>query len=237
VSHYNQLRAAFNEEWRLATKPPALTRAELYDDNTRFWICEDTDGRNIINWECRKFPGCDTLIITTKVELREDLRGMGLGRFFRELRHRAYRRAGFVGELATVRTDNARQNALMASMGGVAMGEFRSDFGGTYKLWLTNLLTVAERGAHSPSVDRQPPSRVGLATARVRVEPLAHPTTLGDVWIGETLPDLLPEPDAPVVTPPIVTPRLDAEVLTVRHSTPREAAAAQGKRWSHRGGA
>jgi hypothetical protein len=135
MNHFNQLRLAFDTEWQAL----GLPNQHIESDGSRFWWVRDNDGREIIQWECRNFPGCATLIITTKVELRADLRGRGLGKLYRQLRHRAYKRAGFQGEIATVRTDNAPQIRLMQDMGGVVMGEFPSDYGGTYKLWLTKL--------------------------------------------------------------------------------------------------
>lgn len=141
-NHFQQLLGAFQHEWNARPQNPVLEGANLEHDGTRFWWIDDSEGTEIIKWECRNFPGCASLVITTKVELREGLRGRGLGRYFRDLRHRAYKRAGFVGEIATVRSDNAAQNRLMETMNAVRMGTFPSDFGGTYVLWLTNLPQV-----------------------------------------------------------------------------------------------
>lgn len=141
-NHLDQLPAAFAAEWAAQTILPGAT---LEHDGTRFWWVEDETGMEVIRWECRNFPGCATLLVTTKVELREDLRGRGLGRLFRSLRHRAYKRAGFAGEIATVRSDNPAQNRLMETMNAVRMGTFPSEYGGTYCLWLTTLQAPARQ--------------------------------------------------------------------------------------------
>jgi hypothetical protein len=147
-NHFQQLLGAFQHEWNSRAHYPALENAYLEHDGTRYWWIYDASGNEIIKWECRNFPGCASLVITTKVELRENMRGQGFGRYFREMRHRAYKRAGFVGEIATVRSDNAAQNRLMETMNGVRMGTFPSDFGGTYVLWLTSLQQPAPRNPH-----------------------------------------------------------------------------------------
>lgn len=139
MSHFEQLLNAFQTEWANARHQALPPNCTLQHEGTKYWWIEGADGLDIINWECRNFPGCASLIVTTKVVLREDLRGRGLGRFFREFRHKAYSRAGFAGEIATVRTDNPAQNRLMQTMGAIKMGEFPSDFGGAYALWLTKL--------------------------------------------------------------------------------------------------
>lgn len=194
MSHFNQLPAAFKAEWANARHPALPERCTLEHDGTKFWWIQAPDGIDIINWECRSFPGCASLIVTTKVVLRENLRGRGLGRFFRELRHKAYARAGFVGEIATVRTDNPAQNRLMQTMGATKMGEFPSDFGGSYVLWLTKLapvstVRVTEAAPLLPMPRLANPQQAEQAYQRfVRVEPPANPTTLGNVWVGQTQP-------------------------------------------------
>lgn len=211
MSHYNQLIEAFKYEWANRPANPLLERCEIINDTPRYWWVDDHTGRQIIQWECRRFPGCDTLIITTKVELRDDLRGRGLGRYFRELRHRAYKRAGFVGELATVRADNAAQNRLM--VGSVPMGEFRSDFGGTYKLWLTNLLTSAAARPAQPQHEV-----IAEASRRAREEIRAiRETRQGPGFLERNSHADL---DAIAVTPPTVQPLPGDGVGLLRNASP-----------------
>lgn len=219
MSHYDQLAAAFEREWEDGEDRADLQGADLNNDTTRYWWVNDAQGREIIRWECRRFPGCDTLIITTKVELRTDLRGRGLGRYFRELRHRAYRRAGFVGELATVRADNAPQNRLM--VGSTCMGEFRSDFGGTYKVWLTTLMP------HRDTEGRLTPPRWVGEDLFVEQAPATqvHTGLLGEQTITRHLRPL--DPPAPRVAAPM---GLDLGGPPVT-ATPRPP-----KIWSHRNG-
>lgn len=188
VTHYNRLSQAFSDEWHATVthaNPMTLSRdCYMQSDGNRYHTVFHADGTTMITWESRPFPGCNTLVITTKVELAEQFRGRGLGRFFREFRHRAYKRVGFQGELATVRADNTRQNNLMQSMGGVPMGEFPSDFGGTYRLWLTKLPTAVVA--------------TGLAGDIAQVRSLR--------WVGEALV----VPDAPTPVPIPETPRPEA---------------------------
>lgn len=189
MSHFDQLNAAFQHEFANARHARLPEGSFMERDGNRYWWVYDANGNEIIRWECRPFPGCCTLVITTKVELRDDLRGLGLGRFFRELRHKAYARAGFTGELATVRSDNDRQNALMVSMGATPMGEFRSDFGGTFKLWCTRLVPL----------QAQPETPMPQRDAAYTPRPPR--------WVGEALPDaeepvVAPAAPAPAPTPP-----------------------------------
>lgn len=169
MNHFNQLLDAFQTEWAAARHQALPTGCTLAHDGTRYWWIVDRTGQDIINWECRPFPGCASLVVTTQVVLRDDLRGRGLGRFFREFRHKAYKRAGFVGEIATVRTDNPAQNRLMQTMGATKMGEFPSDFGGSYALWLTKLAEATNvRGMTRPEPPR--PTR-GVETPRPETGP------------------------------------------------------------------
>ena len=218
MNHFNLLPNAFQTEWT-AAKHQTITLVQdcaLYNDGSKHWWIETPEGANLITWECRPFPGCASLVVTTKVVLREENRGQGLGRFFRELRHKGYARAGFRGEIATVRTDNAPQNKLMQTMGATKMGEFPSDFGGTYALWLTHFAHPPAQILTRPNATPAPeplPQTLGVrndvgsewAMPRVgvqahthnadwsgvvmrRVELPANPTTLGNVWVGTTRP-------------------------------------------------
>ena len=196
MNHFNQLFDAFQTEWAAARHPALPTQCTLAHDGTRYWWIVDRTGQDIINWECRPFPGCASLVVTTQVVLRDNLRGQGLGRFFREFRHKAYKRAGFVGEIATVRTDNPAQNRLMQTMGATKMGEFPSDFGGSYALWLTklgpvgNVVTmetprqVAEPGPVWVAPQPAPKPYAGYNPPWMdRVEPPENPATLGQVAV------------------------------------------------------
>lgn len=166
-NHFQQLQNDFRAEWAGRPQHAYLEGANLEYDGARFFWVYDAHGDEIIRWECRNFPGCASLIITTKVELRQNLRGQGLGRYFRELRHRAYKRAGFVGEIATVRTDNDPQNRLMVTMGATKMGEFPSDFGGAYALWLTKLQPAQTQTVetHRVQIDNPFPVRAPVPVA------------------------------------------------------------------------
>lgn len=164
-NHFQQLQNAFRAEWAGRPQHAYLEGANLEYDGARFFWVYDAHGDEIIRWECRNFPGCASLIITTKVELRQNLRGQGLGRYFRELRHRAYKRAGFVGEIATVRTDNDPQNRLMVTMGATKMGEFPSDFGGAYALWLTKLSQTQPEARPVITMTAPPPPRAPIPAA------------------------------------------------------------------------
>lgn len=123
----------------LAVWSPQGRCHRLEHDDTRYWFVYDPAGDEVARWECRRFPGCNSLIVTTVMEVREDLRGQGIGKFLRDFQHKAYKRAGFVGEINTVRKDNDAQNNIMRDMGCISMGAFPSDFGGEFRLWLTKL--------------------------------------------------------------------------------------------------
>lgn len=138
VNHFRNLNAAMLEEWRLRTPNDALRNAYMEHNGNRYWWVYDASGGVITNWESRPFPGCASLVTTTQIELRENLRGRGLGTYFHEMRQRAYRRAGFVGEVCTVRADSEAQTAIVAHTGR-SLGTFPSDFGGTYNVWLIPL--------------------------------------------------------------------------------------------------
>lgn len=138
-SHFQQLTNALITTWGEREAHPLLEGSYLSHDTERYWHVDGPDGREIVRWECRRFPGCNSLIVTTQMEIREDLRGQGLGKYLRKLQHTAYKRAGFVGEINTVRADNEAQNNIMRDMCCISMGAFPSDHGGQYRLWLTKL--------------------------------------------------------------------------------------------------
>jgi hypothetical protein len=189
MSHYNQLSRAFDAEWQ-ASVVHAHPGVYMEHDGNRHHTVYHSDGTVMMTWESRPVPGCATLVITTHVELAEQFRGRRLGRFFREFRHRAYKRAGFQGELATVRADNERQNHLMRTMGGVPMGEFPSDYGGTYRLWLTKLPATV--------------TVTGLTGEVAQVRSLR--------WVGEDLPDATTPPPIPETPRPEAPPQVERAV-------------------------
>lgn len=142
-SHFNTLSGYMMDEWTRRTLDAnvpqvLLDGAYMEHDGNRYWFVYDRNGEQIVSWECRPFPGCASLIVSSKLEIREDLRGQGLGKYFRQMQHNVYKRAGFAGEIATIRSDNGAMNAIAS---GVPMGTFASDFGGSYRLWLTTFVT------------------------------------------------------------------------------------------------
>lgn len=149
-SHFPALLNAFRE-----TAPAGYV---INNDGNRYWYVDDLQGNEVAKWECRPFPGCSALITTTQFVVHEPHRGNGLGRTLRTWQHNAYKKAGFQGEIATVRSDNAAMNAFMS---GTVIDEFHSDFGGTFKVWLTKF-------------DQTPPLReiVSQAAARFDERPL-----------------------------------------------------------------
>jgi len=134
----NELQTAWHEN-----RHPRLDGAYIEHDGARYWWVYDAQGQEITRWECRPFPGCAALVVTTSIELRENLRGQGLGKYFHELRRRAYKAAGFQGEVCTVRSDSEAQNAIVTHE-GQKMGSFPSDFGGTFNVWLLPLTTAPQ---------------------------------------------------------------------------------------------
>lgn len=120
-------------------------------DGPRYWWVYGGDGREIAKWECRPFPGCATLVVTTHIELRADLRGRGLGTYFHELRRKAYMAAGFKGEVCTVRSDSEAQSHIV-SHGGQRMNTFPSDQGGEYSVWLIPLTQPSVQAPVDPRV-------------------------------------------------------------------------------------
>lgn len=162
ANHFNTLATHMLAEW--STRTVLQDGSYIEHDGNRYWFVYGPDGRQIASWECRPFPGCASLIVTSKLEIREDMRGQGLGKFFREMQHKAYKRAGFAGEISTIRTDNTAMNAIAS---GVPMGEFVSDFGGSYKLWLTTF--AAPLAPHAPD---QQPIMVNGRPAVLHLEPM-----------------------------------------------------------------
>lgn len=151
VNHFNTLATAMKEEF--ARRPPNNSMSYMEHDGNRYWWVYDVNGGEVTKWECRPFPGCASLVVTTQIELRQDLRGRGLGTYFHELRRRAYKRAGFVGEVCTVRSDSEAQTAIVAHQGR-SMGVFPSDFGGTYNVWLIPLNVVPAVDIRAVNGDR-----------------------------------------------------------------------------------
>lgn len=137
VNHFPNLVRAFREYWD--NRIPLLRNFTLRNDGNRYWWVEDRDYQKVASWECRPFPGCSALITTTQFQVYDDYREQGIGKELRSLQHKAYHKAGFSGEISTVRTDNAIMNGFMT---GRVIEEFPSDFGGTFKLWLTRFNPV-----------------------------------------------------------------------------------------------
>lgn len=139
-NHFPNLIAAMRAEWEL--RPDVLCNFALRNDGNRYWTVESVDWRRVSTWECRPFPGCSALITTTQFQVYDPFKEQGIGRALRTLMHAAYKRAGFSGEIATVRADNV---AMQAFMSGRVIDEFPSDFGGTFKLWMTRFdVSVAQ---------------------------------------------------------------------------------------------
>lgn len=149
---------------------PLLTGAYLEHNGSRYWYVYDRTGGVITNWECRPFPGNNALVVTTQIELRQDLRGRGLGKFFHELRRSAYRAAGFKGELCTVRSDSEAQTAIVAGSGANCVATLPSDFGGTFNVWMLPLNQPAVHtglmGDRAVVRDLQPAPNVDTCGAR-----------------------------------------------------------------------
>lgn len=210
TNHFRQLTETLLTEWTNRTPSPALTDAYMEHDGNRYWWVYGRDGNEITKWECRPFPGCATLVVTTHIELREDLRGRGLGKYFHEMRRRAYKRAGFQGEVCTVRSDSEAQNAIVAGS-GQSMGTFPSDFGGTYNVWLLPLAVVQPPvQVPAPTVDtcghKQPFGAVYCE------RPLGHPGEHHSgpgvlKWPNETGKVLPSTPTIPLTSTPISHPR------------------------------
>lgn len=147
VNHYQQLTRHMLNVWGTRTPNDLLANSYLEHDGHRYWWIYDANGNEITKWECRPFPGCATLVVTTHIELREDMRGRGLGKYFHKIRQDAYRMAGFQGEVCTVRSDSDAQTAIVAGS-GTCMGTYPSDFGGTFNVWLLPLNTVPQSRTH-----------------------------------------------------------------------------------------
>ncbi len=138
----DRLVNALLNQWNIRAANNSLGGARFEHDGARYWWVYAPDGRIITNWECRPFPGNASLVVTTAIELRQDLRGQGLGKYFHELRRRAYKAAGFHGEVCTVRSDSEAQTSIVVGSGAVCMATLPSDFGGTFNVWMLPLNTT-----------------------------------------------------------------------------------------------
>lgn len=159
-NYFQALPRAMNAEWasRAAHAPQALGTAlaqtpaawALNNDGNRYFWVTDNQGREVAKWECRPFPNCAALVVTTQFVVHEEMRNQGVGRALRDLQLRAYRAAGFTGEIATVRSDNTAQAAMMVAMGYRKMETFGSPYGGTVDLWLKRFDVVQAQPAPAP---------------------------------------------------------------------------------------
>lgn len=141
MGHFDQLRDAFTTEWACERPDPLNTAVieQLRVIGSRQEYRVRTSNGFVSSWSCSRFAGCDLVVITSHVLVREDLRGKGIGTFLRRLRERAYRRAGFRRELCTVRNDNNAQLGVMKKMNAKPITEMLSDLGGNVSIYMTEL--------------------------------------------------------------------------------------------------
>lgn len=177
INHYRDLPPHLMDAWN--RRPNPNPNDYIQNDGPRYWWVYDADGSEITHWECRPFPGCATLVVTTHIELRPALRGRGLGTYFHELRRRAYAAAGFRGEVCTVRNDADAQNHIVAH-GGQCMGTFPSDLGGTYGLWLLPLPEAPRVLPGIPTIPLNPRPNVPAPTVDTCGQVLRYPQGEGN---------------------------------------------------------
>lgn len=223
VNHYQQLTRHMLNVWGTRTPNDLLANSYLEHDNNRYWWVYDGQGREITKWECRPFPGCATLVVTTHIELREDLRGRGLGKYFHELRRKAYKAAGFQGEVCTVRSDSEAQVAIV-SHEGKSMGTYPSDFGGTFNVWLLplNNTQVIQSRAHANDltsyiISRPVPVQIDTCGQEVRYPGGLVSCTRPPGHLGAHGPNPYVAPPTPVTQPAVST----RKPKTFSHRTPR----------------
>lgn len=188
-NYFQALPRAFQNEW------PSIAHPEwrLNNDGNRYFWVTDNQGREVAKWECRPFPNCAALVVTTQFVVHEEMRNQGIGRALRDLQLRAYKAAGFTGEIATVRSDNAAQVTMMLGMGYRKMETFGSPYGGTVDLWLKRFdaaqpVPVAAPLTRPPTpwYYAAPPVPAPVVIAPPPARPDAH------MWRGYVAP---PEPE------------------------------------------
>jgi hypothetical protein len=232
VNHYRLLTTQMLRAWD--TRTPEGNGWYIEHDGDRYWWVYDASGAEVTRWECRPFPGCATLVVTTQIELRHDLRGRGLGKYFHELRRKAYKAAGFQGEVCTVRSDSEAQQAIVVRE-GTKMGTYPSDFGGTFDVWLLplNQAPVAVRAptprVPAPTVDtcgREHGGLMGIFCNR----PLGHRDQHeygGLAWANPAMPAPLVETPRVVIQSRVhmddlpVAPPVERKVKVFSHRKPK----------------
>ena len=138
MSHFLGLKQAFADVWTAKPLAADATLEQLKEltGGTQVYRVRNKTGF-VSRWSCSRFAGCNLLVVTSDVIVREDLRGKGIGTFLRQLRQTAYRKAGFKGEMCTVRSDNNGQIKIMEKLGARVINELPSDRGGMVRLYLT----------------------------------------------------------------------------------------------------